>query len=418
MDEALEQVEESEPPVPSMISREDWANVSRLLAEYLVEEERGQEVLEELEKHGARLMLSPDQKRARPGIGRKLFKAAGVKIPEEQQLQLLSAVEGVHFYTKGIDDIQDGDLERNDLPTLHRYASHYLEDDGSGLFEPRGGVIGRLASLIPAFPRQEPDVGSLGDHIANNYFLSVKSRVPGMISGLDSLSYEQREQLRYAIDESQQRLADGQNLDLAGTEIGEGRLTPNYLGGDLDVMAHLHDTNEGKTAELFALLGRFTRIISEEYDGDELEQWGREAGQAFQVTDDVLDLEHGRNSDIEGKNYTVPIYIAERYLHSLPEEETPVDRWGQPLDEKLTRLLRKEDPSGEQAEEANRIITEETPAVEASYKLASHLTEHATGYEGREDMDGVPLDEVDWEDETYIEEVRQLSRLLGYQREK
>ncbi|MFB6190703.1 MAG: polyprenyl synthetase family protein [Candidatus Nanohaloarchaea archaeon] len=389
----LERLDETSPTVP-VINPVDWREVSRYLADYLVREDRDREVLEELEKHGARLMLSPDQKRIRPGIGLRLFDALGTDVPREESMKLMAAAEGVHIYTKGIDDIQDGDFERNELPTLHFMMKEYLEQEGL-----KNGFGGKAEEL--------------GRSMAENYFLAVKSRIPAATSDLDDdcFSAETREELRGAIDDVQDDLADGQNLDLAGTTIGRGDNLPNYLGGDLDVMEYTYQTNRGKTAEMFALLGRFARIVDEDYDGDELEEWGLKAGQAFQITDDTLDIEKGRYSDIEGNNYTVPVYIAERYLRSHP------DRKMNERGERLSEILRKPENTGEELKEAGQIITGDTPAVEAAYNLAEHLSRYATGYENSEDVEGIDFD-IDWKDESHMDDIKNLTRLFGYQREK
>lgn len=385
VDRSFKPVADESPPREEIISEKDWRAVASYLGGYLIDTDKENELLSEIEKHGARLILSPDQKRVRPGIGLKLLEGLGVDLPRDQKIQLMSAPEGIHVYTKGIDDIEDGDLERNELPTLHHYLASYIEDQ-----------IGDDSEL-------DKNPGELAEDLAMNFFLAVKSRNYRIISDLDEnyFSAEDKEDFRVAIEDIEEALSDGQNLDLAGTLIGRGSMMPNYLGGDIDVMEYTHDTNRGKTARLFSLLGRFAQISSD-YEGEELEKWGLYGGEAFQIKDDVLDIRHGRNSDLVSNNYTVPIYIAERYLHTHPDEE--LNEKG----EELSRILRKQDPSEQELGYANELIVEETPALDAAENLAGYLTGRANNY----------LDEVDWVDERYMHEIETMTEFFGYGREK
>ena len=370
-----------------MISNDDWGKVGGLLSEYLIDEKEEEE-LQELEKHGARLILSPDQKRLRPAIGLKMAEALDLDVSEDQLFRVLTALEGMHVYSKGIDDIEDNDEKRNEMPTLHVHMAEYFRNGE----EP-----------------EKVDVDELGKSYATNYFLAVKSRNYGIISDIDEEGLpdgletdDLKEEFRVAMEESEGELSDGQNLDLVGTLIGYDGFKPNYLGGEKDVLQHLLKGNEGKTAELFALIGRELTMLSEDYDGDDIENWGYEAGQAFQIWDDVLDLKNDRLADIRENNYGVPIYIAERFLHSHPEGER------NDLGEELSEILREPEPTEDQLERANYIITEETPAVEASRNQSQYFVEQANEY----------LDEVDWENSDLIEEVRTMTEFLGYRREK
>lgn len=370
-----------------MISNDDWGKVGGLLSEYLIDEKDENE-LQELEKHGARLILSPDQKRLRPAIGLKMAEALDLDVPEDQLFRVLTAVEGMHVYSKGIDDIEDHDDARNGMPTLHVHMAEYFR---------RG---------------EEPekvDVEELGKSYATNYFLAVKSRNYGIISDIEEeklpdglKTKDLKEDFRVAMEESEGELSDGQNLDLAGTLIGYEGFKPNYLGGDKDVLRHLLKGNEGKTAELFALVGREVTMLSEDYSGDDIENWGYDAGQAFQIWDDVLDLKRERQADIRENNYGVPIYIAERFLNSHPEEGR------NELGEELSEILRDTEPTEEQLERANYIITEETPAVKASKNQSQYFVEQANNY----------LDNVDWQNDSIVEEIKYMTEELGYRREK
>lgn len=368
----LDDVKRKDPPL-DIVDEATWGSVSHFMAEHLVEEKE-EEVLMKREGHGAKLMLSPDQKRVRPGIGVELAEALGTDIPHEQLVKAMTPVEGIHFYSKGIDDIQDGDAERNEEKTLHAYLEDILEDE------------------------------DLARNISIDYYLGIKSRNYGIITDLDDehFSDTDRENLRRELEEAENRLVDGQDLDLAGTQIGNEKIgmVPNYLDGNLDVMQHLHKSNVGKTGVLFGLTGSFVQYLSD-YNGDKIEEWGLKAGEAFQIQDDVLDLEQGRLSDLETGNYTVPIYMAERYLHTHPDDDRNTEG------ERLTEIIRKDDPTGYELDHAYSII-QETPAIEASRNLSRYLSKEANSY----------LDEVDWEEEESVEQIKYMTEVLGYQREK
>jgi len=391
VDQELEKVENSKPPV-SVVDEQDWKEVSRVLADYLIDEPNETE-LEELEKHGARLLLSPDQKRFRVGVALDLADAMGIDMSRDQLIQLFASIEGTHVYSKGIDDIEDRDSERNGYPTLHNYMEQYFNEQG-----------------VP-----EEKAEQLGESFALNYFLAIKSRNYKMISELNpaefgeteeeghQIKYEIAEEFRRALENSEAGLTYGQNLDLSGSVIGYDGFQPNYMGGDKDVIQHLSKANMGKTAELFALIGTYLEKLSEEYSGDELEEWGYNAGQAFQIWDDTLDIKLERNSDLEENNYSFTIYIAERYLHTHPNERK------NELGRELSNLLRTDNPFDYELERANQIIAEETPAVEASRNQAKYLVEQANDY----------LDDIDvFSQKEPVMKVKGMTEELGYRREK
>lgn len=360
----------------------DWREISELMLEYLPQQKEKEE-LKELEKHGARLMASPDQKRMRPGVGLKFAQARDLDVPREALIKAMTALEGIHFYSKGIDDIQDKDEERNGFPTLHEHISNYFQEKGVG----------------------EEKADELGENLAHDYFLAVKSRNYCLVSSIeeDNLPEDVRvDDIRIEMEKAENGLTDGQNLDLSGTAIGYGDFKPDYLGGDKEVQSHIFDGNRGKTAELFSSIGREIEMLSEDYEGDELENWGYNAGQAFQIWDDVLDLKSGRNSDMEENNYVFPTYVAERFLHTHPDEEK------NELGEELSRILRDPEVTENELERANYIVTEETPAVEASRNQAKYLVDQANDY----------LDDVDWDNPRAVEEVKALTEKLGYRRGK
>lgn len=373
----LEQVDEEQPPL-DVVDEDDWAGVSENMARFLVDE-KDDSLLNSVEQHGARLMLSPDQKRIRPGIFVELAEALDTDIPEDELVQLASSIEGIHFYTKGMDDIQDGDRERNGYLTLHAFLEEELGDE------------------------------KLAVSMADNYFTDIKNRNDRMITGLDEeyFSAEEREALRDAMRDVEGELVEGQNLDLSGNAIGDEELglKPNYLGGDLDVMKRNLEGNYGKTAALFGLIGSYVDIATD-YDGEDIEEWGRKAGQAFQIHDDVLDLENERFSDLK-EGHTVPIYVAERYLHTHPGDEERSKEEYRERGEQLTEIIQMEDPGDAELQQAYDIIME-TPAVDAAENMAEYLTREANK----------SLDEVDWDAEEDVDKIKYMTEVMGYMREK
>ncbi|QKQ98420.1 hypothetical protein GKQ38_02755 [Candidatus Nanohaloarchaea archaeon] len=372
--EEVDEVAETEGPPLPMIDEDFWAEISHNMADSLVVEQQD-DLLNEMEKQGAKLMLSPDQKRVRPGVYKEIVDSLDSNVPEEELGKVATLIETIHFYTKGLDDIQDGDEVRNGEKTLHAHMADLLGDE------------------------------DLAESLANNYFIDIKTRNRDIVSELSSeyFSAEDREQIRDALGDAENGLVHGQNLDLTGTQIGDDELglKPNYLGGDLDVMDRMVTADKGKTAKLFGLIGSLAEI-STEYEGEEIREWGENAGQAFQIADDVLDFRQERFSDIRDGNYTVPIYVAERFLHTHPDEE--LNQKG----EYLTEIIQKEDPGDYELEEAYDIIVEDTPAMEASENLSRYLTEEANEY----------LEEVDWEKEDAKEKIQFMTEMMGYGREK
>lgn len=372
VNEKLEEAERNGTPIDE-VPDEVWYSVFGSLADHLPREKDWPN-LDLIEKQGAKLMLSDDQKRVRPVIGTLLMEAAGTGMDQEEAVQLNTSVEGVHFYSKGIDDIEDEDDIRNGEVTLHTFLSGVYGDERDGLSR------------------------------ALNYYLSMKTRNYSLITGIDeeSLDFETKEKIREAMEKAEDELVDGQNLDLDSQEIGrKDEMTPNYLGGEYDVFGHLGPANRMKTGALFADIGRITEIVGDIPEGT-VEEWGYKAGEAFQVEDDVIDIRNQRFSDIESNNYSVPLYIAERFLHTHSDPEK------NQLGEEFTEIMRAEENTEEELQRAYEIIEEETPALEASENLAEYLAEQAK----------TRLDEAEWEVEPYVEIVKGFTDKLTYEREK
>jgi geranylgeranyl pyrophosphate synthase len=380
-EELLSQVEESGPPekIAPYLDIDDWEAFSKIISDYIIQEDKDRWVLEQAEIAGLQLLLSPDQKRLRPSIGMKFYDWIGSEKDRQSALQAFTMVEVVHDYTKGIDDIMDGDRFRNGFPAAHAYMKEALNlDEGE----------------------------KLSKHAAYDYWLDVKSRNYSIISDLDpQFSDSEKERLRVAVEEAESKLSDGQTLDLAGSKIGEEgfHVQPSYLDGQEEMEEYTSQTNRGKTAALFGLIGTFAEEITH-YDGDKLTEWGLKAGEAFQIADDVLDLENQRWSDIENGNYTLPIVLGEEYLHTSNEKE--LQEYGQ----RFTEILRADQNTEEELQEAYNILSQETPAIEASLEVAEELAEEAIQY----------LEEV--EDEVGgsqgLEEIKSFTRMMSYQRPK
>jgi|GEM_PF-579784 geranylgeranyl pyrophosphate synthase len=347
------------------------------IEEYGSKDAKERKVLQSLEDQTFRLQSSEDQKRVRPYHLNRLLEASGIDLPFDQRIQTGSSVELIHMWTKYLDDNQDNDDVRNGEKAPHALMRDVLDDNETA------------------------------DWIATNHILDLKSRAYRPIKDLDEAYVDASTKLDLLeiLWEAEEDLAVGQNLDLLGRRIArenglEDELT--YNGGDFDLMDYNFETNDRKTAALFRANGQIVEELMEDYEGKALTEYGNLAGQAFQMWDDALDFERGRLSDLEESNYNVPITIAQRYLETHPEEEK------NELGDYLSEVMSSENPHYKEVEKADRIIREETPAIEASRNLSQHLTEQANEY----------LDEIEWENYGKIEEVKEMTAYMGYERSK
>ncbi len=383
----LEEVEEKGPPdkIEPYLNTEDWKEFSRIIAEDVIQEDKDRWVLDQAEIAGLQLLLSPDQKRLRPSIGMKFYDWIGSEKSRDAALQAFAMPEVTHIYTKGIDDIMDRDDWRNEFPTIQRYMQEVL-DVAEG--------------------------DELAENVAIDYWLDVKSRNYSLISNLDEDEFplEEQKKLRMAVEEAESHLSNGQTLDITGVKIGdEGfHVQPEYLGGDEDMVKYTGQTNRGKTSAIFGVIGTFAEQITD-YNGDALTQWGLKAGEAFQIADDVLDLENERWKDLENGNYTLPIALGEEYLHTSGQEE--LKRRG----ERFTEIFRADKNNEKELEEAYEILSE-TPAVEKSIEMARDLAEEAISYlnEVEEEISNEPEDEESRE----FYEIKEFTRMMSYKRGK
>lgn len=343
-------------------------------------EERG--VLQRLEDQTLKLQTSEDQKRVRPYHLNKFLEAAGVDLPFSQRIQLATSVEMVHMWTKYLDDNQDNDDWRNEEKAPHTLMREILADSETA------------------------------DWLATNHMLDLKSRAYRPITELDEDYVDAGEKLDLLgiLWEAEEDLAVGQNLDLLGSRIAlepglEEHLT--YEGGEFDLMEYNFETNDRKTTALFRANSRIVEELMEGYEGEALTEYANLAGQAFQIWDDALDFRNSRLSDLEESNYNVPITIAKRYLETYPsgrEDSEEKEEYAEYLDS----VMSMENPHYMQVEKAGRIVQEETPAIEASRNLSRYLVEQANER----------LEEIDWDDYGDVEEIKELTAFMGYQRSK
>lgn len=281
------------------------------------------------------------------------------------------------MWTKYLDDNQDNDDIRNGEKAPHALMREILEDKETA------------------------------DWIATNHILDLKSRAYRPVKDLDEeyIDSSTKLDLLEILWEAEEDLAVGQNLDLLGRRIAREQDLDNKLthkAEKFDMMEYNFETNDRKTAALFRANGQITEKLMERYEGKALTEYGNLAGQAFQIWDDALDFKRGRLSDLEESNYNIPITIAQKYLETHPNEEK------NEMGDYLSEVMSDGSPHYKQVEKADRIIREETPAIEASRNLSQHLTERANEY----------IDEIEWEDSTKIQEVKEMTAFMGYERSK
>lgn len=363
--------------VKGLFDPEFRQELNQNIQKYSRKETKERGVLQDLEDQTFRLQTSEDQKRVRPYHLNRLLEAAGVDLPFEQRVQTGSSVELIHMWTKYLDDNQDNDDVRNEEKAPHALMREIIDDTETA------------------------------DWVAANHILDLKSRAYRPVKELDEdyVDASTKLDLLEILWEAEEDLAVGQNLDLLGRRLSrepglEDELT--YNGGDFDVMEYNFETNDRKTAALFRANAQIVEELMEDYEGEALTEYANLAGQAFQIWDDALDFERGRLSDLEESNYNVPIAIAQRYLETHPDDEK------NELGDYLSEVMSDENPHYMQVRKADRIIREETPAIEASQNLSQHLTEQANDY----------LDEIDWDDYGKVEEIKEITAYMGYERSK
>lgn len=360
--------------IKELLNDEVAENVEEPIERHFENNRDKRKATEKLENQTMRLALAEDQKRGRPIYQSLMLRAIDDSYSAQEEAELAAPKEGTHIWTKKLDDIEDGDHIRNGEQTLHSFARENILDD------------------------------EVAEWVAINHIIGLRSRNYKAITDSDQLDDSQKLNLLEIIWDAEQDLAEGQNYDILGSKIAENpelRHQLTYDDGDFDMMDYLFDTNHLKTAALFRASAESVAELTG-YEKEELVNSANKTGQAFQIWDDALDFQTERNSDIEEANYTVPLYIAERHLQTHPEPQK--NKKG----EYLQSILSDSSPTVEEIEEATRIIREETPAIEASENLSKHLIQQANDY----------IDNVDWENPEYAEELKEFNELLGYKRPK
>jgi|APHM01.1.fsa_nt_gi Geranylgeranyl pyrophosphate synthase len=361
--------------------------VEEMLPAWMIEEEEEKRRLNQLtEEHSFSVIGSERAKRIRPQMGYKMLKGMGTDLSDEDIVQLFLSIEGIHNWSIILDDVEDDDDLRRGVPSVHKALEEETGD------------------------------AELSRFSATNQSVIMNPRSYRPVRDLDSLSAEKRLEIFDILWKSVEKLGDGQNLDLGADSLADrprkGMFNEDaaYLlsreGEEFAYPEFNEDVESLKTAALFEALGKISETV-EEYGEDHLSNYGEKAGIAFQLRDDILDFTSGegelgkdRYSDFAEGTFTLPIYFAVSYLDSHPN-----DVFSERADY-LLDVLAEEDPEMEELEKAGEIVGY-TPALAASENVCRRLVEEAAGY----------LDEVDWENEEYAEELMDLTVYGGLARE-
>ncbi len=348
-----------------------------------------------MEHQSHRITASDDAKNVRPRLLEKELQGVGTDLSTEQQALLSVPIEMVHAWSKQVDDMHDGDDTRNGVRAPHAYMSDKgLSDDAS-------------------------------EDVTGNHLRDVRSRGYRPVSDLD-IDEGKKFGILEVIWDAEEDLAVGQNYDILNTEsvrsedFDERELA--YGDNEYDRLAFLDEINEKKTAALFRAMGEIVETV-EGLETDALSNYGTALGKAYQIRDNIIDItadeqEQGRTpfSDLEEGTYTEPIHLAESYLESMETRErnrSNLEKAGE-YGEKasfIREVMENPSPDAGELGYAAEIITEDTPAIEASQNLADYWVDQATGNEEAE-IDGY-LGEVDWEDESYRRELEELAVYAG-----
>lgn len=322
-------------------------------------------------------------KRVRPLLAYLEAKAMGTEATDEELAELMSSLEWEHIRSKILDDIQDDSETRNDEDTVHQKMAEELEDR------------------------------SKADHLVTNYIFATRDVNTSIISESGCLDDNQRTRLYQSISKAQKTLSLAQNRDLTGYEanrkIEEEVEREEWSQEDFteSIRARL-DSDSKKTGALFGLIYDYVQEASYRED-DNLRRFNELIGQGFQIVDDILDItaEEGemgkdRLEDVDQGVRTIPIQIAERYLHTCPDEgrESEFNELGK----ELTEIVEGENSDIERGRE---IIVEKTPAIQASRNMAeSYLNQALEFYE-----------EVEFENQEYAAAVKDIAIYGARERE-
>ncbi len=266
-------------------------------------------------------LIKAGGKRLRPAIVVAVAQALGE--PVDKALPFAAAVELVHNFTLIHDDIMDRDEFRRGVPTVHKLWG-----------EPLAITAGDLL-FAKAFE-------ALSDALERGVPAERVSRATRILAHATAV------------------IAEGQAMDLMFEEEEEVGID-EYL-----VMIY---KKTGALFEASAVLGGLA-ATDEEYVLEELANFGRSLGIAFQIRDDILGIagkeeELGKPvySDIREGKKTLPIIYALKQLEGEARE-------------KLMMVLGKRDASRSELEEAAKLI-ESSGAIEYAEGKAREYVDKA-----------------------------------------
>ncbi len=335
-------------------------------------------IVELVEEQSNRIITGPG-KRYRILLTYVMARALGADYKDEELIRAAVPIELTHGWSLELDDVHDDDDERRDEKTLQRFL------------EEKTGI-------------DRKDAESLATTEA--VFMSATAR--DAIYGLDFLSYRDRIELARYLSDAEKDLAHGQELDVTSEYLLDDALDAEELlsaeDEEFDFIDFYHDVVLGKTVPLFEASAEFASYLSG-FDGDELVEYSRQIGLAFQKRDDVLDFfpseESGKDqySDVKEGTMTLPVHYA---LEELEEVETTgLQDWNmmgsfnhaecsieqfrdivesyEDRRDFLEDVLKREDPEDYEVEIAGEVV-ESTDALERVNQEAVGHAEAAIGY--------------------------------------
>jgi len=175
------------------------------------------------------------------------------------------------------------------------------------------------------------------------------------------------------------------------TEMAEGEVLQLRLAGDLDAdLDHYLDVIDRKSAALISWCAAAPAwAAGDDAMADALATFGRRAGIAFQITDDVLDYQPGTGkmpgNDLRERKVTLPLLYAFEVDSDLREDL----RAGSPSDDAIPSLMRRVRDTGaldRSLATARELAAEgigalerlpDTPGRQALRVLGRHLVERA-----------------------------------------
>lgn len=350
--------------------------------------ENGQrDINREIEQRSEDVLASAEAKRIRPQVENKMLKALGVDLGGEE-VQLHLGVEGIHSYSIILDDVEDSDESRRGEQTVHAALKDYTGD------------------------------GRLSDWLTTNQTVRINTRAYRPIDEMESLSSGEKLEVLEILWDAEEKLGKGQNLDLYSAKLAEpprdGLFNPDveeklsYPGEEFDYLEFSEEVNDLKTASLFEASAEIAAYLggANEEETGEMKSFANKMARAFQIRDNTLDFtqEEGeigkdRYSDFQEGVLTPQVYYAVKFLDSHPNEMFSERA------EYILDVLAEEEPGDEEIERAADLVSY-TPALDAAQNVCTRLVEEAHDH----------LDRVDWENDEYVDELKDLSVYGGLAR--